>query len=58
MFAEATGQSASGAGIRLAGTRVRVEVTPPGPTQVDGDAYGPAALEATLRPGALQVIRP
>jgi diacylglycerol kinase (ATP) len=58
MFAEATGQSASGAGIRLAGTRVRVEVTPPGPTQIDGDAYGPAALEATLRPGGLQVIRP
>ena len=58
MFAEATGHSPSGSGIRLSGTRVRVEVTPHGPTQVDGDAYGPAALEATLRPGGLQVIRP
>jgi diacylglycerol kinase family enzyme len=58
MLAEATGTSSSGAGIRLAGTRVRVEVTPAGPTQIDGDSYGPAALEATLRPGGLQVIRP
>jgi diacylglycerol kinase family enzyme len=58
MAAEAAGQSSSGAGLRLAGTHVRIEVTPPGPTQVDGDAYGPASLEATLRPGGLLVIRP
>jgi diacylglycerol kinase family enzyme len=58
MRTEATGHSSSGAGIRLAGTRVRVEVTPRGPTQIDGDAYGPATLEATLRPGGLQVVRP
>ena len=59
MLSEATGQSPSGAGIRLAGsTGSRVEVTPHGPTQIDGDAYGPAALEATLRPGGLRVIRP
>ena len=47
--ADATGVSASGAGVRLAGTEVRVEVTPAGPTQVDGDVFGPGALEARLR---------
>jgi diacylglycerol kinase family enzyme len=58
MAADAAGTSPSGSGIRLAGARVRVEVTPAGPTQVDGDAYGPGAIEATLRPGGLEVIRP
>jgi undecaprenyl-diphosphatase len=58
MLAEAAGRSPSGAGIRLVGTHVRVTVTPAGPTQVDGDPYGPASLEATLRPGGLRVIRP
>jgi diacylglycerol kinase family enzyme len=58
MLAESRGVSPSGAAMRLAGTRVRVEVTPPGPTQVDGDAFAPAALEATLHPGGLRVIRP
>ena len=58
MATDAAGSSSSGSGVRLTGTHVRVEVTPPGPTQVDGDAYGPASLEATLRPGGLMVIRP
>ena len=44
------GPSASGFGIRLTGTRVRVSVTPSGPTQVDGDAYGPATLDASAPP--------
>ena len=56
MTADATGVSASGAGLRLSGTAVRVEVTPAGPTQVDGDVFGPGALEARLRPGGLMVI--
>ena len=42
--------------MRLTGTEVRVEVTPPGPTQVDGDVFGAAALEARLHPGGLLVI--
>jgi diacylglycerol kinase (ATP) len=56
MTADATGVSATGAGMRLAGTEVRVEVTPAGPTQVDGDVFGPGALEARLHPGGLAVI--
>ena len=35
-----------------------MEVTPAGPTQVDGDVFGPAALDARLHPGGLSVIRP
>jgi diacylglycerol kinase family enzyme len=57
MTADATGMSASGAGMRLRGTEIRVEVAPAGPTQVDGDAFGHAALEARLLPGRLEVIR-
>lgn len=56
MLADATGVSASGAGVRLLGTHVRVEVLPPGPTQVDGDVYGAGALEARLHPGGLRII--
>jgi diacylglycerol kinase family enzyme len=56
MTADATGVSASGAGVRLAGTHVRVEVVPPGPTQVDGDVFGAAVLDARLRPGGLRII--
>jgi diacylglycerol kinase family enzyme len=58
MLAESRGVSPSGAAMRLAGTHVRVEVTPAGPTQVDGDAFAPAALEARLHAGGLLVIRP
>ncbi len=58
MTAEAAGVSPSGAAIRLTGTHVRVEVVPAGPTQVDGDAYPASTLEAELRPGALEIIRP
>jgi diacylglycerol kinase (ATP) len=57
MTADATGVSPSGAGLRLTGTEVRVEVTPAGPTQVDGDVFGPAALEARLVPGGLAILR-
>ena len=58
MLAEASGVSPTGAAMRLSGTEVRVEVTPAGPTQVDGDVFGPAALDARLHPGGLSVIRP
>jgi len=57
MTADATGVSPSGAGMRLLGTEIRVEVTPAGPTQVDGDVFGHFALEARLLPGRLDVIR-
>lgn len=57
MLAESHGVSPSGAAMRLAGTHVRVEVNPPGPTQVDGDVFPPAALEARLHPGGLSVLR-
>jgi len=56
MLAEAAGTSPSGAAIRLTGTEVRVEVTPPEPTQIDGDAFPAAWLDARMRPGALRVI--
>jgi len=57
MTQEAAGVSPSGAAIRLSGTHVRVEVTPPGPAEVDGDPYPAAALDARIHPGGLQVIR-
>ena len=56
MSADAAGTSASGAAVRLSGTRVRVEVDPPGPTEVDGDAFPVATIDARVRPGALRVI--
>jgi diacylglycerol kinase family enzyme len=58
LTAGATGVSSSGAGIRLTGTEVRVEVSPPEPTQVDGDPFPPAWLDVRARPGALRVLRP
>ncbi len=58
MIAETRGTSPSGHSMRLAGREVRVEMTPAAPTQVDGDAFEPAWLEARVAPGALQVIRP
>jgi diacylglycerol kinase family enzyme len=58
MFAEAAGVSASGSAIRLAGQRVSVRVQPTQPTQLDGDAYPPAMIDARVRPGALQVLLP
>lgn len=56
MAAPKTGVSPTGAAVRLSGTHVRVEVSPPGPTEVDGDPFPPAILEARVRPGALHVI--
>jgi diacylglycerol kinase family enzyme len=57
LLAGATGPSATGAGYRFAGRQVRVEMEPAGPVEVDGDAVAPATLEATVRPGALLVLR-
>ena len=56
-LASSVGTSATGAGVRLVGRSVRVEVSPPGPVEVDGDPFGAATLEARVRPGALNVIR-
>ncbi len=56
MAADAMGLSPSGAGMRLSGTEVRVEVSPAGPTQVDGDVFAPAAIEACLHPAGLSII--
>ena len=56
MAADAAGTSLSGAAVRLSGTHVRVEVDPPGPTEIDGDPFPAAALDARVRPGALRVI--
>jgi diacylglycerol kinase family enzyme len=53
-----TGLSRSGHALRLSAHQVRVEVSPPAPTQVDGDPYPPAWLEARILPGALRIIRP
>lgn len=56
MTTAAAGVSPSGAAVRLSGTRVRVEVTPAGPTEVDGDPFPAGSLDARVRPGALSVI--
>ncbi len=58
MLADAAGESHSGAGIRLLGTHVRVTVSPPGPTQVDGDVVAPSSLDARLYPGGLLLLHP
>jgi diacylglycerol kinase (ATP) len=57
MTADATGVSTSGSGIRLSGTRVRVEVSPVEPTQVDGDPFPAASLDAVIQAGGLRIIR-
>ena len=56
MTAAAAGFSPSGAAVRLAGTHIQVEVIPAGPTEVDGDPFSAASLDARVRPGALNVI--
>jgi diacylglycerol kinase family enzyme len=56
MLAESQGRSPTGSAMRLAGTDVRVEVVPAGPTQVDGDVFAPATLHARLHPGGLEVL--
>ncbi len=56
MTAESRGMSPSGHAMRLTGREVRVEVSPAGATQVDGDAFPAAWLDARVRPGSLRVI--
>jgi len=56
MTAEAAGISPSGAA-RMTGTSVHVDVLPPGPTQVDGDPFPAASIEARIHPGGLLVVR-
>jgi diacylglycerol kinase family enzyme len=56
MVSESQGISPSGHSARLVGREVRVELSPPGPTQVDGDPFPAAWLEARVLPGALRVI--
>ncbi len=58
MTAASHGISPSGHAVRLVGREVRVEVTPAGPTQIDGDPFPVAWLDARLRPGGLRVIGP
>lgn len=58
MTAASHGISPSGHAVRLVGREVRVEVTPAGPTQIDGDPFPVAWLDARLRPGGLRVVRP
>jgi diacylglycerol kinase family enzyme len=58
MTAESHGISPSGLAVRLTGREVRVEVSPAEPTQIDGDPFPAAWLDARLRPGALRVLSP
>jgi diacylglycerol kinase family enzyme len=58
MLAESAGISSSGSAMRFAGRHVSVEVSPAQPTQLDGDAFPPASLDAHVRPGALPVLLP
>jgi diacylglycerol kinase (ATP) len=57
LTSESPGTSPSGHAVRLVGREVRVEVQPAGPTQVDGDPFPAAWLDARVRPGGLRVIR-
>lgn len=57
LLAESGGVSPSGAAARLVGRHIRIEVQPPAPTQVDGDPFPAAGLEATITPGGLLVLR-
>lgn len=56
-LASSAGSSATGAGLRLIGRSVRVEVQPPAPVEVDGDPFPAAVLDARVQAGALSVIR-
>lgn len=58
MRAEAAGVSSSGSAIRSVGNHVTVDVTPAQPTEIDGDPYPVASIEAWIRPGALSVLVP
>jgi diacylglycerol kinase (ATP) len=58
LLSESSGVSPSGAAARLSGRHVRIEVDPPAPTQVDGDAFPAGGLEASISPGGLLVVRP
>jgi diacylglycerol kinase family enzyme len=58
LLAESQGVFPSGAAARLAGHHVRIEVVPPVLTQIDGDPFPAAGLEAAITPGGLLVIRP
>ena len=58
LLAESQGVFPSGAAARLSGRHIRIEVMPPALTQVDGDPFPAAGLEATITPGGLLVIRP
>ncbi len=52
------GGSPSGAAFRARGRVIRIEAMPAQPRQVDGDGHGAGILEASVRPGALDVIVP
>ena len=56
MTSESRGVSSSGHAVRLVGHEVRVEVDPAGPTQIDGDPFPVAWLDARVRPGGLRVL--
>ena len=52
------GDSPSGAAFRARGRRIRIEAEPEQARQVDGDDLGRGALEASVRPKALDVLVP
>jgi diacylglycerol kinase family enzyme len=52
------GGNPSGAAFRARGRRIRIEAQPEQPRQVDGDDLGQGALEASVRPAALDILVP
>jgi diacylglycerol kinase family enzyme len=52
------GHDAATQTLRVRGRTIRLESNPAEPAQIDGDHFDPAALEASVRPGALQVLVP
>ena len=52
------GGTPSGVAFRARARRIRIAAEPPQPRQVDGDPVGSGALEAVVRPSALEVLLP
>ena len=58
LLATGHGPTRTGSGLRLRGRSIKIEVEPAQLVQVDGDPFAAGGLEASVRPGSLQVLVP